>query len=33
MDILYVVLVVALAALTLGLVRLGERLRDGGSRK
>jgi hypothetical protein len=33
MDILYVALIVAFAALTLGLVRLGEQLHDGGSRK
>jgi hypothetical protein len=33
MDILYVVLMVAFAALTLGLVRLGERLREPGAHK
>ena len=33
MDIFYVALIVAFAALTLGLVRLGEILRDGGGRK
>jgi len=33
MDILYVALLAAFAALTLGLVRLGVRLHDGGARK
>ena len=33
MDALYVAIIVAFAALTLGLVRLGEGLRDAGARK
>jgi len=33
MDILYVALIVAFAALTLGLARLGEHLHDIGARK